>query len=261
LPDVLSKIVAHKREEIAAAKARVPVESLRGRLSEAPPVRDFVDGLKTHNPVALIAEVKKASPSAGIIRDDFEPVAIAAAYESSGANCLSVLTDEHFFQGHLDFLVAIRQRVAIPVLRKDFILDEYQVLEARAAGADAVLLIAECLPDDQLPRLHSAILEHGMTPLVELYDEQNLDRVLDLNPRLVGVNNRDLRTFVTDLNHAIRLRERVPRAIPFVAESGIRTPADVARLRDAGIDAMLVGESLMRQPNIAQATKELLTES
>jgi indole-3-glycerol phosphate synthase len=256
--DTLSKIVAHKRTEIAAAKSQRPLHELRSRLEQAPPVCDFVAGLKAKNPVALIAEVKKASPSAGVIRADFDPVAIAKTYESHGANCLSVLTDEHFFQGHLDFLTAIRGEVSIPVLRKDFILDEYQVIEARAAGADAVLLIAECLPGSQLSELHEAILAQGMTPLVELYDEENLDRVLALSPKLVGVNNRDLRTFVTDLNHAIRLHEQVPQSIPFVAESGIRTAADVARLRSAGIDAMLVGESLMRQPDIGDAMTKLL---
>jgi indole-3-glycerol phosphate synthase len=258
LQDTLSKIVAHKRTEIAAAKVRTPLADLRGRLSHAPPVRDFVAGLKAKNPVALIAEVKKASPSAGVIRADFDPVAIAKTYEQSGANCLSVLTDEHFFKGHLGFLKAIRREVSIPVLRKDFVLDEYQIVEARAAGADAVLLIAECLPGSELADLHKAILDYGMTPLVELYDAENLDRVLALKPKLVGVNNRDLRTFVTDINRAVELHERVPKHISFVAESGIRTPADVARLKAAGIDAMLVGESLMRQPDIGQAVLELL---
>jgi indole-3-glycerol phosphate synthase len=259
LQDTLSKIVTHKRTEIAAAKARTPLTEVRARLGEAPPVRDFVAGLKAKNPVALIAEVKKASPSAGVIRADFEPVAIAKTYEQSGANCLSVLTDEHFFQGHLDFLKAIRREVTIPVLRKDFVLDEYQVVEARAAGADAVLLIAECLPGAELADLHACILGHGMTPLVELYDAENLDRVLALEPKLMGVNNRDLRTFVTDIGRAIKLHTRVPQGIPFVAESGIRTAADVARLKAAGIDAMLVGESLMRQADIASAVRELLT--
>ena len=258
LQDTLSKIVAHKRTEIAAAKARAPIGELRRMVDDAPPVRDFVAGLKAKYPVALIAEVKKASPSAGLIRADFEPVAIAKIYEQSGANCLSVLTDEHFFQGHLDFLKAIRREVSIPVLRKDFVLDEYQVVEARAAGADAVLLIAECLPGSELAELHAAILDLRMTPLVELYDAENLDRVLALKPRLVGVNNRDLRTFVTDIEHAVRLHERMPKGIPFVAESGIRTAADVARLRSAGIDAMLVGESLMRQADLAQAVTQLL---
>ncbi len=258
MSDALSKIVAHKRTEIAEAKSRLPLAELRSRLASAPPVRDFVAALKSRNPVGLIAEVKKASPSAGLIRSDFDPVAIARTYEQHGANCLSVLTDEKFFQGHLDFLTAIRQVVGIPVMRKEFVLDEYQVVEARAAGADAVLLIAECLPGEQLAELHEAILEQGMTPLVELYDEANLERVLALQPRLIGVNNRDLRTFVTDIEHAIRLHQRVPAGLPFVAESGIRTAADVARLRAAGIDAMLVGESLMRQPDVGRAVDELL---
>jgi indole-3-glycerol phosphate synthase len=258
LADVLQTIVEHKRGEIAAAKSRVPIALLERELAGAPAVRDFAAALKASGPVALIAEVKKASPSAGLIRADFEPVSIAKTYVEHGAACLSVLTDEHFFQGRLDFLRAIRKAVNVPLLRKDFVLDPYQVIEARAAGADAVLLIAECLPDPLLGQLYSKIRELGMHALVELYDAENLPRVLALDPAIVGVNNRDLRTFVTDLGRATRLRQDVPRETVFVAESGIRTRADVAILGEAKVDAMLVGESLMREADLGAAVDRLL---
>jgi indole-3-glycerol phosphate synthase len=257
--DVLQRIVEQKRAEIAAAMARVPLDELTREAAKAAPVRDFAEALRLRGPVALIAEVKKASPSAGVIRPDFDPVAIARTYEQHGATCLSVLTDEHFFQGSLDYLREIRSVVGIPVLRKDFILEEYQVIEARAAGADAVLLIAECLPGSRLSELYRAIRDLGMHALVELYDAENLDRVLALEPAIVGVNNRDLRTFVTDLSHATRLRKKVPASILFEAESGIRSPADVALLRAADVNAMIVGESLMREPDIGVAVERLLS--
>ncbi|MBX3443569.1 MAG: indole-3-glycerol phosphate synthase TrpC [Planctomyces sp.] len=258
MADILQQIVEHKREEISAACARTSLDELKRQAHAAPPPRNFAGALRTAGPVALIAEVKKASPSAGVIREDFDPVAIARIYADHGATCLSVLTDERFFQGHLDFLRSIRAAVDLPVLRKDFILDEYQVVEARAAGADAVLLIAECLPGQELAKLDSAIRGWGMQSLVELYEERHLDRVLALGPELVGVNNRDLRSFVTDLGHAIALRPKTPAEVVFIAESGIRTAADVERLRVAGIDAMLVGESLMREPDIGRAAAALL---
>ena len=259
MADVLQTIVDYKRTEIASAKERLSRKELESRLGSAPPVRDFAHALRQHGPVALIAEVKKASPSAGVIRQDFDPLAIARIYAQHGATCLSVLTDEHFFQGRLEYLTDIRAHVDIPVLRKDFILDEYQILEARVAGADAVLLIAECLPESQLADLLDFTKSLGMRALVELYDIENLDRVLAIDPRIVGVNNRNLRTFVTDLDHAIRLRCRVPNDVLFVAESGIRTPNDVARLRQAGVNAMLVGESLMREPDLGAAVDRLLS--
>ena len=258
MSDILADIVAHKRQEIAAAKAAVPEAMLRQQLATAPPPRDFFAALAAAGPVALIAEVKRASPSAGLIRADFDPVAIARTYQQHGATCISVLTDEKFFQGSLDDLRRVRAVAEIPVLRKDFILDAYQLLEARAAGADAVLLIAECLDDCQLRGLHTQAIELGMTPLVELYEPANLQRVLDAGATLIGVNNRDLRTFQTELEHVIRLRPQVPDQCLLVAESGIHTPADVARLRSAGIDAMLVGESLMRRADIGAAVTALL---
>lgn len=255
---ILEKIVATKREEIARAKEEVPEEMLRERLAEAPPVRDFFGALAAGPPIRLIAEVKKASPSKGVIREDFDPVAIARIYESHGASCLSVLTDAPYFQGSLDYLARVRAAVRLPVLRKDFILDEYQVVEARAAGADAVLLIAECLDDTELRRLHDAVVALGMTPLVEIYEPDNLDRVLAVGARLIGINNRDLRTFTTDLDHTIRLGRHIPSDRLLVGESGIRSRADAARLESADVAAMLVGETLMASEDIGGAVDALL---
>lgn len=252
--------MAHKRGEVEAAKVRMPVDALSAALETAPPVRDFVDALRTpQGVVALIAEVKKASPSAGLIRDDFDPVAIARTYEKNGAACVSVLTDEHFFQGGLDDLRAVRQAVGIPVLRKDFLLDRYQVLEARAAGADCVLLIAECLDDRRLGELYGYARELGMEALIEIYEPENLPRVLRLKPALVGINNRDLKTFATDLNHSIRLASDVPSGTVLVSESGIRSRSDVERLESAGIRAILVGETLMRASDMGAKVRELVS--
>ncbi|WP_166830779.1 indole-3-glycerol phosphate synthase TrpC [Thalassoroseus pseudoceratinae] len=256
--NVLEKIVERKREEIATAKSKLSLTELQAALADAPPVRDFVAALRQPGQVSLIAEVKKASPSAGLIRADFDPVAIANTYADHGAACISVLTDESFFQGHLDFLRDIRRAVSVPVLRKDFLLDPYQVFEARAAGADAVLLIAECLDDAALAELYGTTRELGMSALIELYEPENLSRVLKLNPDLVGVNNRDLKTFVTDLGHCLKLREQVPAETVFVGESGIRARADVERLQAAGVNAMLVGETLMRPDDIGAEVDKLL---
>ena len=256
--NVLSRIIERKLVEIADAKQLRPPELLLDQVSAAPPVRDFVGALRAATDIGLIAEVKKGSPSSGIIRPDFDPVAIALTYERHGANCLSVLTDEHFFHGHLDYLRAIRQSVRIPVLRKDFMIDRYQVLEARAAGADCILLIAECLDDCHLRDLYFYASELGMETLIELYDEENLDRVLKLEPALIGINNRDLRTFVTDLDRTVRLGQRIPAESMLVSESGIRVRADIDRVKTGGARAILVGESLMRSPEIGMAVDELL---
>lgn len=258
MANILDQIVATKQREIAAARAARSEAEVRAAAEKAPAPRGFFDALAAGGPIKLIAEVKKASPSAGIIRADFDPVEIAKIYEQHGATCLSVLTDEQYFQGSLEYLRAVRAAVEIPVLRKDFILDVYQLYEARAAGADAVLLIAECLDDCNLRKLHNEAVALGMSPLVELYDPENLQRVFDAGATLIGVNNRDLRSFVTDLDHTLRLRERVPGECVFVSESGIRTRADVERLQAAGVDAILVGESLMKQPDIGAAVDELL---
>ncbi|MBA3312898.1 MAG: indole-3-glycerol phosphate synthase TrpC [Planctomycetota bacterium] len=255
---VLDKIVAQKREDIAAARKRRSENELELAAVTAPPIRDFLAALENTSDIGLIAEIKKASPSAGLIREDFDPVEIATIYETHGATCLSVLTDEQFFQGHLDYLTAVRNAVGLPVLRKDFVLDHYQVLEARAAGADAVLLIAECLDEKALPDLYQHIVSLGMTALVELYEPANLDRVLALDPPLVGVNNRNLKSFVTDLKHTIHLATKMPKDVLLVSESGIRTRADVVRLQSAGCGAILVGETLMRSPDIGRMVSELL---
>jgi indole-3-glycerol phosphate synthase len=258
MPTILDKIVATKREEVAAAKAKRPEPALRRALSDAAPPRDFLGALSAGPPIRLIAEVKKASPSKGVIRADFDPVAIARTYQEHGASCISVLTDERYFQGSLDYLCRVRAAVGLPVLRKDFIIDPYQVVEAREAGADAVLLIAECLDDDSLKRLHDAIVELGMTPLVELYEPANVERVLGVGARLIGVNNRDLRTFEVDLEHTLRLRRQIPADRVMVGESGIRTRQDAERLEATGVQAMLVGESLLVRPDVGAAVDELL---
>lgn len=254
---VLSDIVRHKREEIAVAKQRTSEKLLQQQIESAPLVRDFRAALEQGAP-GLIAEVKKASPSAGIIRSDFEPVEIAQSYEAAGAQCLSVLTDEHFFQGHLDFLRQIRAAVNLPVMRKEFILDRYQILEARAAGADCVLLIAECLTADELTDLHNFAAGLGMQTLIELYDPENLFQVLATGTRLVGINNRDLRTFVTSLEHTFRLMPDIPSDVLLVSESGIRTHSDIQKLLNVGVGGVLVGESLMRQPDIGRAVRQLM---
>lgn len=258
MPTILDKIVATKRAEIAEAKAAVPEAALSERLADAPAPRDFLAALAGGPPIRLIAEVKKASPSKGVLREDFDPVAIARAYEAHGASCLSVLTDQTYFQGGLDTLCRVRRAVGLGVLRKDFVLDRYQVVQARAAGADAVLLIAECLDDAALCSLHDLTVELGMTPLVELYEPENLPRVLRSGAKLIGVNNRDLRTFEVDLDHTIRMRREIPADRIVVGESGIATRADALRLEQAGVGAMLVGESLIRQSDIGAAVDRLL---
>ena len=255
---ILDKIVATTRQTIAADKASVSHERLAAEVKDAPPARDFHAALAAGAEVRLIAEVKRASPSAGLIREDFDPVEIAKIYAASGAACISVLTDKPFFQGDLDFLRRIRKEVDVPLLRKDFIVDPYQLLQARAAGADCVLLIAECLSPDELKRLHDEAVGLGLQTLIELYDVENLDAVLATGTRLVGVNNRDLRTFKTDLRHTLRLREMIPADRLVVGESGIATRDDVRLLAGGGVKAILVGESLMRKPDIAAAVKALI---
>ena len=258
MQNVLEHIIAHKRVEIEEAKRLRPVELLQQQLAAAPRVRDFHGALLAKKPMGLIAEIKKASPSAGLIREDFDPVAIAQIYESHQAACISVLTDEHFFGGHLDFLTAVRQAVSLPVLRKDFLLDCYQVLEARVAGADCILLIAECLDNCRLRDLFFYASELGMQSLIEIYEPDNLEPVLKLEPDLLGINNRNLKTFVTDLEHSIRLSELVPPKTLLISESGIHSRDDVARLQNAGIRAILVGETLMGTPDIGKKLDQLL---
>ena len=254
---VLDKIVAAKRREVEEVRDRLPEQELERRLEEALPARDFRAVLEQPDGVQVIAEVKKASPSAGVLRADFDPVAIAQAYAAHGAAAISVLTDAPFFQGSLAYLAAIRAVVSPPLLRKDFILDRYQLLEARVAGADAVLLIAEVLEGEELPRLLGQAWDLGLQALVELYDANHLPRVLDSGARLIGINNRDLRTFGTRLEHTLELAARVPGDCCLVSESGIRTRQDVLRLQQAGVRAVLVGETLMRAADPGSKLREL----
>jgi indole-3-glycerol phosphate synthase len=255
---ILDEIVESKHREVAAARQRMPLEELLDQAASAPPVRDFRAALAGPGPIRLVAEIKKASPSAGLLRADFDPIAIARTYQAHGAACLSVLTDTPYFQGHLSYLARIRASVAIPLLRKDFIIHEYQVVEARMAGADAVLLIAEILDDGQLAALLARAQGLGMAALVELHEEANLSRVLAAGADLVGINNRDLRRFVTDLGLTFRLRDRVPPEVALVSESGIRSRRDVERLEAAGVSAILVGETLMRAADVGLAVEQLL---
>jgi indole-3-glycerol phosphate synthase len=254
---ILDKIVAAKRQDIATARARVPDAELERRLNRAPVLRDFRAALEKSGKIQVIAEVKKASPSAGVLRADFDPVAIAGVYERHGAAAISVLTDEPFFQGRLTHLTAIRQAVKLPLLRKDFILDRYQLLEARLAGADAVLLIAEILTGDELPQLLREAHNLGLQALVELHEAANLQRVIDTEARLIGINNRDLRTFVTRLEHTLELLPNIPKDRCLVSESGVRTWHDVKRLHEAGVQAVLVGETLLRASDVGAKLDEL----
>jgi indole-3-glycerol phosphate synthase len=257
-PSILEEIVQSKRREVANARVRLPLEELEAQANEAPPVRDFRGALTGPGPIQLIAEVKKASPSAQVIRADFDPIAIARTYQAHGAACLSVLTDAPYFQGHLSYLARIRASVAIPLLRKDFLIDEYQVVEARMAGADAILLIAEILDDDKLGSLLDLAKRWKMAALVEFHDPANLPRIVASGADLIGINNRDLHRFVTDLDLTLRLRDQIPPEVTLVSESGIRSRADVERLEAAGVSAILVGETLMRAANIGLAVEQLL---
>ncbi|WP_297527065.1 indole-3-glycerol phosphate synthase TrpC [Thiohalobacter sp.] len=249
LPDILERILARKREEIAGRSARLPEAALRERLRDAPPPRGFVTALETRvhaGQPAVIAEIKKASPSKGVLREDFRPADIARSYEAGGAACLSVLTDEDFFQGRDAYLQQAREACSLPVLRKDFMLDPWQVLEARMIGADCILLIVAALDDAQLRTLTDLAHELGMDVLVEVHDAAELERALALPARLVGINNRDLRSFEVSLDTTLDLLDRIPADRLVVTESGIHTPADVARMRAADVNAFLVGEAFMR---------------
>lgn len=261
MSDTLAEICARKREHIAAQKKRVSVDELHARALSATPPRGFHAALKAKvasGGIGLIAEIKKASPSKGLIRADFDPKTLAKAYTNGGATCLSVLTDEPYFQGNDAYLIDARGATALPVLRKDFMLDPYQVLEARALGADCILIIMAALSDDQAAELEGLARELGMDALIEVHDEEETARALTLGSRLLGINNRSLKTLEVDLANAERLRPLVPEDYTLVCESGIATPADVARMRHAGMHCFLVGESLMRQPDITAATKALL---
>ena len=262
--DILARILARKREEVAERSARTPAAELRARIAGLPPPRGFAAALQARvaaGQAAVIAEVKKASPSRGVIRPDFDPAAIAASYQAGGAACLSVLTDRDFFQGSERHLADARAACALPVLRKDFTVDPWQVLEARALGADCILLIVAALGDGELAELEGLAAELGLDVLVESHDGEELDRALRLATPLIGINNRDLRSFHTDLATSLALRGRVPPERLLVTESGIHTRADVGSMRAAGVHAFLVGEAFMRAPDPGAALAELFAGS
>ena len=274
MSSILDKIVQTKREEIAARQPQRPIELLKEEIETLDRPRNFFHAVthkatgKNAKPLNLIAEIKKASPSAGVIRENFDPVEIAEIYAANGADALSVLTDEQYFQGHLSYIHAVRDAVKLPVLRKDFIIDPYQVYESRAAGADAILLIAECLEMSQLIDLQILAIELHMTVLIEVHDLENLIRVRDRvigfphkSYSLLGINNRDLRNFKTDLGNTLRMAELVEDRSVLVSESGINTHADIKKLAAAGVSAVLVGETLMRSEDNGAKMREMMGRS
>ncbi len=256
---ILDQIVAHKKIEVAALCARMTLAALRAQAEAAPPPRDFVGALRASDgAMRLIAEVKRKSPSKGVFRADLDAAQLARTYAASGAACISVLTDEKFFAGTLDDLRAVHATVSVPILRKDFTIDESQIYEARASGADAILLIAAILSDEQLSAFAQRAQQLGMAALIEIHDEDELRRVLPLHPSLIGINNRDLKTFRTDLTVSERLRPLITHDCIVVGESGIHTRADIERLQRAGVQAILVGESLVLAADVGAKVRELV---
>ncbi len=255
---ILDDIIAYKKEELIETKRRKPLADVKARAADAGPARGFGKALAAGKGIRLIAEVKKASPSKGVIRKDFDPVKIARTYEEAGASCISVLTEQKFFQGKLEYLDAIRSTAGLPLLRKDFIIDEYQIFEARAAGADAILLIAACLEKQQIEDFIGIAAQTGLDALVESHTYKELDRSLLAGAVIVGINNRNLSTFTVSLRTTLDLLKDIPEDRTVVSESGIRTHDDVVMLEKAGLDAILVGESLMRERDIKKKVEELL---
>jgi indole-3-glycerol phosphate synthase len=254
---VLDDICARKRDHIEAQKLKAPLYVLKDKINSTPEPRGFIKALKNHTPPAIIAEVKKASPSVGIIRADFNAVEIAQTYEQSGAACLSVLTDEPYFQGRDEYLAQIRSAVKIPLLRKDFMLDEYQIFESRALGADCVLLIMAALDEEQAKKLYRLSDILGMDVLVEVHDDDELTRALKLNPAMIGINNRNLKTLTVDIETSRRLGKKIPSGILKIAESGISKSETIKELRTAGFNGFLIGESLMKEKDIGAAFESL----
>ena len=255
---ILDTIIAHKQKELQAEQEQVPLAVLESKLVTLPPTKDFRRAIAQRDNINLIAEVKKKSPSKGIIREDFDPIQIAETYTENGAAAISVLTDVQFFDGSLEYLASIREVVDVPLLRKDFTIDPYHIYQARVAGADAILLIVAALTSEQLRDFMEIAASLALASLVEVHTEAELEIALDVEAEIIGINNRDLRTFHTDLATTFRLRESIPMEKVVVSESGIYTRADVESLSEAGVNAILVGESLMRSPDIGEQVRKLI---